>query len=720
METVALVSSYDKEDMASAKVLHSCTILTHRIITNRLHILFHFTVTLLLLYYRISHFFNGNSLPALSWALITISEIIFTFIWCLTQAFRWRPLSRTVSIDEIPANMNLEGLDVFVCTADPRKEPTMEVMNTIISALALDYPPEKLAVYLSDDGGSYITLYALKEAFAFSKRWLPFCMKYRIKTRCPEAFFSLAKYEELSITDEFSAKKDELEVNASNYVVFDRPAHAEVCNRYIQFGFHICLISRSSLRASVKLLMFLIMAILLQIIHGDTYMDDNENDEESTKMPLLVYVSRERRPSKPHRFKAGALNALLRVSEKFSNGPYLLVLDCDMYCNDPTSARQAMCFHLDPQMSPSLAFVQFPQMFYNISKNDIYDNQARSAYRIKWQGMDGIRGPSLSGTSFYLKRKALYGSPNCEDKHPSEAQRTSGELMKFSSEEEIAILKEAKLLASCNYERNTKWGEEASYLLHCRGWTSVYLCPTRPCFLGCTTIDMKDALVQLVKWSSGLLQIGLSRFSPLSYGVSRMSILQSMCYGYFIYQPLYAIAFLIYGIIPQLCFLNGIPLYPKVLSPWFVVFSTVYLSAIGQQLHEVLSDGGTTLTWWNEQRIWVIKSVSGSCFGCLDVFMKWSGIEKTTFRLTNKAVDKDKLEKYEKGEFDFQGATMFMIPLSALAILNMACFIGGLGGIILRRNYEEMFGQIFLSLFIMALSYPMIQGLLKRSKKEKQ
>ncbi|KAG4179635.1 hypothetical protein ERO13_A10G115800v2 [Gossypium hirsutum] len=680
METVALASSYDKEDMASTKVLHSCTILTRRIITNRLHILFHFTVTLLLLYYRISHFFNGNRLPALSWALITISELIFTFIWCLTQAFRWRPLSRTVSIDEIPANMNLEGLDVFVCTADPQKEPTMEVMNTIISALALDYPPEKLAVYLSDDGGSYITLYALKEAFAFSKRWLPFCMKYRIKTRCPEAFFSLAKYEELSITDEFSAKKDELEV-----------------------------------------------------IHGDTYMDDNENDEESTKMPLLVYVSRERRPSKPHRFKAGALNALLRVSEKFSNGPYLLVLDCDMYCNDPTSARQAMCFHLDPQMSPSLAFVQFPQMFYNISKNDIYDNQARSAYRIKWQGMDGIRGPSLSGTGFYLKRKALYGSPNCEDKHPSEAQRTFGDLMKFSSGEEIAILKEAKLLASCDYERNTKWGEEigfsyesllestfTGYLLHCRGWTSVYLCPTRPCFLGCTTIDMKDALVQLVKWSSGLLQIGLSRFSPLSYGVSRMSILQSMCYGYFIYQPLYAIAFLIYGIIPQLCFLNGIPLYPKVLSSWFAVFSTVYLSAIGQQLHEVLSDGGTTLTWWNEQRIWVIKSVSGSCFGCLDLFMKWSGMKKTTFRLTNKAVDKDKLEKYEKGEFDFQGTTMFMIPLSAMAILNMVCFIGGLGGIILRRNYEEMFGQIFLSLFIMALSYPMIQGLLKRSKKEKQ
>ncbi|XVF38384.1 hypothetical protein REPUB_Repub20aG0096800 [Reevesia pubescens] len=712
--------------MASSKSVHSSTIHKHRTTINRLHFLFHFTAILLLLYYRISHFFNGNNLPALAWALMTLSEFIFTFIWGLTQAFRWQPLSRSVSQDKIPAaDINLPGLDVFVCTADPQKEPTMEVMNTVLSALALDYPPEKLAVYLSDDGGSYITLYALKEAFTFAKCWLPFCKKYGIKTRCPEAFFSsLAKYEELPTTDEFSAKSEKLEMkykllkrnvekvceDASNYVVLDRPAHVE-------------------------------------IINGHTYIEDEENDEDTTKMPLLFYVSRERRPSKPHRFKAGALNALLRVSEKFSNGPYLLVLDCDMFCNDPTSARQAMCFHLDPLMSPSLAFVQFPQMFYNISKNDIYDNQGRSAYRIKWQGMDGIRGPSLSGTGFYLKRKALYGSPNCEDKHPCEPQMNLSmssefaDLMKFSGEQEIArlegssgaILKEASHLASCDYERNKKWGEEigfsyesllestfTGYLLHCRGWTSVYLCPTRPCFLGCTTIDMKDALVQLVKWSSGLLQIGLSRFSPLSYGVSRMSILQSMCYGYFIFQPLFAIAFMIYGIVPQLCFLNGISLYPKVLSPWFGVFSTIYLSAIGQHLHEVLFDGGTIMTWWNEQRIWVIKSVSGSLFGCLDLFMKWLGIKKTTFRLTNKAVDKEKLEKYEKGEFDFQGATMFMVPLSILVILNMVCFIGGLRGLIIRKNYEEMFGQILLSLFIMVLSYPVIEGLLRRSKKEKQ
>uniref|UniRef100_A0A0V0H6T7 Putative ovule protein n=1 Tax=Solanum chacoense TaxID=4108 RepID=A0A0V0H6T7_SOLCH len=64
----------------------------------------------------------------------------------------------------------------------------------------------------------------------------------------------------------------------------------------------------------------------------------------------------------------------LRVSGIISNSPYILMLDCDMHSNDPSSARQAMCFHLDPKISPSLAFVQFPQRFRNISKNDIYDS----------------------------------------------------------------------------------------------------------------------------------------------------------------------------------------------------------------------------------------------------------------------------------------------------------------------------------------------------------
>ncbi|GKU85810.1 hypothetical protein SLEP1_g431 [Rubroshorea leprosula] len=58
------------------------------------------------------------------------------------------------------------------------------------------------------------------------------------------------------------------------------------------------------------------------------------------------------------------------------------MLDCDMFCNDPSSAKQALCFHFDPKLSSSLALVQFPQRFCNINSNDIYDSQLRSIFSV--------------------------------------------------------------------------------------------------------------------------------------------------------------------------------------------------------------------------------------------------------------------------------------------------------------------------------------------------
>ena len=114
-------------------------------------------------------------------------------------------------------DIELPSLDVFVCTVDPKKEPTIEVMNTVISALALDYPPEKLSVYLSDDGGSYVTLYAIKEAWSFAKSsWLPFCKKYGIRSRCPGPYFSsFANAERLLRSDEFRTEEEEIKVGAN-------------------------------------------------------------------------------------------------------------------------------------------------------------------------------------------------------------------------------------------------------------------------------------------------------------------------------------------------------------------------------------------------------------------------------------------------------------------------------------------------------------------------
>lgn len=121
---------------------------------------------------------------------------------------------RTVAPENLPGDEKLPGVDVFICTADPKKEPVVEVMNTVLSAMALEYPPEKLAVYLSDDGGAAVTLYAMKEACLFARSWLPFCRKYGVMTRCPEAFFSSFgdAERELLESDEFKAEEEKVQV----------------------------------------------------------------------------------------------------------------------------------------------------------------------------------------------------------------------------------------------------------------------------------------------------------------------------------------------------------------------------------------------------------------------------------------------------------------------------------------------------------------------------
>ena len=69
------------------------------------------------------------------------------------------------------------------------EQPTM-VINTVLSVMSYNYPPEKLSVYLSDDGGSDLTFYALIEASNFSKHWIPFCKKFNVEPRSPGAYFS--------------------------------------------------------------------------------------------------------------------------------------------------------------------------------------------------------------------------------------------------------------------------------------------------------------------------------------------------------------------------------------------------------------------------------------------------------------------------------------------------------------------------------------------------
>ncbi|KAF8697234.1 hypothetical protein HU200_036099 [Digitaria exilis] len=150
----------------------------------------------LVLYYRATHVpgaAGGRAAATAAWVGMLAAELWFAFYWLLTQSVWWCPVRRRAFTDRLAARYGeqLPCVDIFVCTADPQSEPPSLVMATILSLMAYNYPPENLSVYLSDDGCSILTFYALWETATFAKQWLPFCRRYNIEPRSPAAYFTL-------------------------------------------------------------------------------------------------------------------------------------------------------------------------------------------------------------------------------------------------------------------------------------------------------------------------------------------------------------------------------------------------------------------------------------------------------------------------------------------------------------------------------------------------
>ncbi|KAL5989415.1 hypothetical protein ACLOJK_010306 [Asimina triloba] len=161
---------------------------------NRLHALLYATALLALFYHRSLHLGRSNDLISFALALAMLfSDTVLAFMWAATQSVRWRPVRRSAlpeNLSRLFDDRDLPALDVFICTADPRKEPPISVANTALSAMAFAYPTDKISVYVSDDGGSDLMLFAFTEAAKFARHWLPFCRENGIEDRCPEAYFT--------------------------------------------------------------------------------------------------------------------------------------------------------------------------------------------------------------------------------------------------------------------------------------------------------------------------------------------------------------------------------------------------------------------------------------------------------------------------------------------------------------------------------------------------
>ncbi|KAL5082000.1 hypothetical protein RYX36_010421 [Vicia faba] len=344
---------------------------------------------LLLLGYRI--FYDKNySIPCV---LALLCESWFTFTWILTMNTKWSPTRTITHLDRLMLRVSeseLPALDLFVTTADPVLEPPIITVNTVLSLLALDYPSNKLACYVSDDACSPLTFYALQEAAKFAKLWVPFCKKYNVQVRAPFRYFSdednVSKREDspefyqdwLRMKEEYGFLKGKIENAAQNSVP---------------------LVGEWAIFSSIKPTNH---SAIIKVLW--------ENKENLIDvLPHLIYISREKRPEQSHQYKAGAMNVLTRVSGLMTNAPFILNLDCDMHVNNPKIALHAMCFFLDSKGEKEVAFVQCPQQFYDGLRDDPFGNQLVALFVYMGGGYGGLQGIFYAGTNCFHRRKVFYG-----------------------------------------------------------------------------------------------------------------------------------------------------------------------------------------------------------------------------------------------------------------------------------------------------------------------
>ncbi|CAM8981382.1 unnamed protein product [Rhodiola kirilowii] len=392
------------------------------------------------------------------WLMSVVCELWFGFSWILDQIPKISPVNRATDLDalaekfDMPCASNpsgrsdLPGVDLFVSTADPEKEPPLTTANTILSILAVDYPVEKVACYVSDDGGALLTFEAMAEAAGFADLWVPFCRKHDIEPRNPDSYFSLKgdptknKRRSDFVKDRRKVKReyDEFKVRINGLPdSIRRRSEAFNAREEMKMYKHMKEVG-GDISEQIKVQKATWMADgthwpgtwatpsaehakgdhagILQVMLKPPSPDPLFGSEDSMldcsdvdiRLPMFVYMSREKRPGYDHNKKAGAMNALVRTSAILSNGPFILNLDCDHYIYNCKAIREGMCFMMDKD-GEDICYIQFPQRFEGIDPSDRYANHNTVFFDGNMRALDGLQGPVYVGTGCMFRRFALYG-----------------------------------------------------------------------------------------------------------------------------------------------------------------------------------------------------------------------------------------------------------------------------------------------------------------------
>ncbi|KAF7141631.1 hypothetical protein RHSIM_Rhsim06G0165300 [Rhododendron simsii] len=669
------------------------------------------SLLLSLLAYRILSFQDHG----FSWLLASLCESWFAFIWVLTVSTKWNQVEyKTYPQRVLQRKPEQPPVDMFVTTADPVLEPPILTVNTVLSLLALDYPADKLACYVSDDGSSSLTFYSLVEASKFAKLWVPFCKKYSIQVRAPFRYFSGESMSSQDTSPQFQQDwknmKDEYEQLSQK--IEDAAKGSIPCELTGEFA-DFKNIQRRNHESIVKVIW-----------------ENKEAGNANGGVPHLVYISREKRPKHPHHFKAGAMNVLTRVSGVMTNAPFLLNVDCDMYVNNSQIVLHALCLLLGVKSDKDCAFVQFPQHFYDGLKDDPYGNQFVVFYEYLVRGLAGIQGPLYGGTGCFHRRKVIYGlSPYEYDEEISgklsdkNLQKTFGSSMEFtksaaqtlsgskstssSSHDLLSSVEAANQVAACVYDYSTAW-DGLDLWIDDRGRPNrthnprerleinhLHAVPARVSGLRALRRACNDDPAEKVGHRASRNPSHPEKPAHLDTG--REAPVQAM---------------------------PGLPVDPAVgptvgeqalLIPVaiFIIYNLYTLS-------EYLRAGLSARAWWNNQRMWRITAMTAWLFGVFNVILKLLGLSEMVFEVTQKEQSSSNSsddDNTDVGRFTFDESPIF-IPATTVLLVNLTALVIAILGFqpVARSGDGSGIGEVIFSSCVVLCLWAFLKGLFGKGK----
>nr|CAB3452706.1 unnamed protein product [Digitaria exilis] len=577
----------------------------------------------------------------------------------------------------------LAPIDFFVSTVDPLKEPPLVTANTVLSILAVDYPVDKVSCYVSDDGAAMLTFEALSETSEFAKKWVPFCKRYNIEPRAPEWYFQ--------------QKIDYLKDKVAASFVRERRA---MKREYEEFKVRINALVAKAQKVPEE-------GWTMQ--DGTPWPGNNVRDHpgmiqvflgqsggldcEGNELPRLVYVSREKRPGYNHHKKAGAMNALVRVSAVLTNAPYLLNLDCDHYINNSKAIKEAMCFMMDPLLGKKVCYVQFPQRFDGIDRHDRYANRNVVFFDINMKGLDGIQGPIYVGTGCVFRRQALYGYDAPKTKKPP--SRTCNCWPKWC------------FCCCCFGDRKHKKKttkpktEKKKRLLFFKKQENQ-----SPAYaLG--EIDegapgAENEKAGIVNQQKLEKKFGQSSVFVTSTLLENGGTLKSASPASLLKEAIHVIS----------CGYEDKTDWGKelnnVASLWFM---SLFICIFATSILEMRWSGVGIDDWWRNEQFWVIGGVSSHLFAVFQGLLKVIAGVDTSFTVTSKGGDDEEFSEL----YTFKWTTL-LIPPTTLLLLNFIGVVAGVSNAI-NNGYESwgpLFGKLFFAFWVIVHLYPFLKGLVGR------